>query len=92
MHPFASIDPYQLIFSLLFNLAVDGYWNVDLIAESFWEHEAVAILSIPVPQITRPDSLCWHYNKAGVYTVKSGYHLLQDCNPGVTELRVLPLT
>lgn len=30
-------------------IAADGYWNVDLIADSFWECEVDAILSIHVP-------------------------------------------
>ncbi|KAL5543171.1 hypothetical protein UlMin_010881 [Ulmus minor] len=36
---------------------------------------ADAILSLPLPRRTTPDTLLWHYDKSGHYTVRGGYWL-----------------
>ncbi|KAL5574983.1 hypothetical protein UlMin_016682 [Ulmus minor] len=50
-----------------------GQWNSSLITASFHHDEAAAILSLPTPNKPSVDSLTWHYNKRGNYTVRSGY-------------------
>ncbi|KAL5563736.1 hypothetical protein UlMin_033483 [Ulmus minor] len=41
-----------------------------------------AILSLPLPRRNVPDSILWHYDKSGHYTVRSGYWLASE-NKGV---------
>ncbi|KAK3231649.1 hypothetical protein Dsin_003530 [Dipteronia sinensis] len=53
----------------------NGCWNEGLIRESFWPEEADMILSTPCSIFKAPDSLMWHYDKFGNYSVRSGYHL-----------------
>ncbi|KAL5560757.1 hypothetical protein UlMin_036968 [Ulmus minor] len=48
-----------------------GQWNSSLITDSFHPDEAAAILSLPTPNRPTADSLTWHYNKRGHYTVRS---------------------
>ncbi|KAL5552848.1 hypothetical protein UlMin_040249 [Ulmus minor] len=50
-----------------------GQWNSSLITASFHPDEAAAILNLPTPNRPTIDSLTWHYNKRGHYTVRSGY-------------------
>ena len=51
-------------------------WNQILLQEMFDTKEAASINSIPLSRIGSPDRLVWHYDKKGVYTIKSGYKLL----------------
>ncbi|KAL5801831.1 hypothetical protein ACOSQ3_033463 [Xanthoceras sorbifolium] len=44
-----------------------------LVCNSFFEDEADCILFIPYSQ--RPNSICWHYDKHGQFSVKSAYWL-----------------
>ncbi|KAL5570630.1 hypothetical protein UlMin_027205 [Ulmus minor] len=60
-------------------ITVSGSWDSSLIRESFHEDEAEAILSLPLPRRTTPDTLLWHYDKSGHYTVRSGYWLANKC-------------
>ncbi|KAL5856496.1 hypothetical protein ACOSQ3_003954 [Xanthoceras sorbifolium] len=46
-----------------------------VIREAFHEEEADAILSIPPSSHAAVDAICWHYEKQGSYSVKSGYWL-----------------
>ncbi|KAL5550781.1 hypothetical protein UlMin_000957 [Ulmus minor] len=50
-----------------------GSWDTPLIRSSFHHDEAEAILSLPRPKHSYPDSLIWHYDKKGDYSVRSGY-------------------
>ncbi|KAL5574087.1 hypothetical protein UlMin_023684 [Ulmus minor] len=60
-------------------ITASGSWNSSLIRESFHEDEANAILSMPLPRRTTPDTLLWHYDKSGHYTVRSRYWLANKC-------------
>ncbi|KAL5551374.1 hypothetical protein UlMin_001550 [Ulmus minor] len=60
-------------------ITASGSWDSSLIRESFHEDEAEAILSLPLPRRTTSDSLLWHYDKSGHYTVRSGYWLANQC-------------
>lgn len=50
-----------------------GLWNEGLIKENFWPVDADLILQIPLSIVNQYDSLVWHFDKNGEYTVKSGY-------------------
>lgn len=52
-----------------------GCWNVQLIRQKFLPVDAELILKIPLPHVSRQDKLIWHYDKRGIYSVKSGYHV-----------------
>ncbi|KAL5574815.1 hypothetical protein UlMin_016514 [Ulmus minor] len=54
-------------------IIASGSWDSSLIRSSFHPDEAEAILSLPRPRHSYPDSLIWHYDKKGDYTVRSGY-------------------
>ncbi|KAL5570726.1 hypothetical protein UlMin_020323 [Ulmus minor] len=60
-------------------ITASGSWDSSLIRKSFHEDEANAILSLPLPRRTTPDTLLWHYDKSGNYTVRSGYWLANQC-------------
>ncbi|XP_037491762.1 uncharacterized protein LOC119369505 [Jatropha curcas] len=56
---------------------VDGEkrWDVGKLMTSFSARDVKAILSIPLFIHMVEDVVLWHYEKRGVYTVKSGYHV-----------------
>ena len=54
-----------------------GTWDEELIADVFWPEEAKHILSIPLKP-GYEDSVAWHFDHRGVFSVKSGYHVLED--------------
>ncbi|KAL5577665.1 hypothetical protein UlMin_019364 [Ulmus minor] len=54
-------------------ITASGSWDSSLIRSSFHHDEAEAILSLPRSRHSYPDSLIWHYDKKGDYTVRSGY-------------------
>jgi hypothetical protein len=49
-----------------------GSWDVALVRDCFWEEDAELILALPVHQ-GRDNTLAWHFDKHGVFTVKSAY-------------------
>jgi hypothetical protein len=56
-------------------------WKADLVKRIFLPHEASIILGIPLSIRDPIDSLVWKATKNGVYTVRSGYHLLlNECH------------
>jgi len=48
-----------------------------LIEEVFWEKDWGRILGIPI-KAGMDDLLAWHYDKKGIFSVKSSYHVLVD--------------
>ncbi|KAK3211353.1 hypothetical protein Dsin_016059 [Dipteronia sinensis] len=50
-------------------------WNNERLNQLLLPVDKMAILSIPVSWGRGKDSLRWHYEKMGVYTVKNGYCL-----------------
>ena len=50
-------------------------WDVELLGEIFSPRDAQAIASIPLSSKSPPDSLIWHWDNHGNYTVKSGYRI-----------------
>ncbi|KAK2634246.1 hypothetical protein Ddye_029038 [Dipteronia dyeriana] len=68
-----------------------GGWNVPLVRESFLPEDAEAILSMPFGTSQSTDSLIWHYENYGTYSVRSGYkigcHMAQpDSSSGLNSL------
>ncbi|CAL1376561.1 unnamed protein product [Linum trigynum] len=53
-------------------------WKKDLLVSLFMPESVDLILAIPLPVSHSFDSLIWHYDSSGAYTVKSGYHLLSN--------------
>lgn len=54
-----------------------GKWDTRLVKDVFWEEDAAVILAIPV-YADREDTLAWHYDKNGLFSVKSVYKLQRD--------------
>jgi hypothetical protein len=53
-------------------------WNEDLIRKIFYPPDAEHILQIKLPFFSGEDYLAWHYEKSGLFTVKSAYRLAMD--------------
>ncbi|KAL5833037.1 hypothetical protein ACOSQ3_016711 [Xanthoceras sorbifolium] len=58
--------------------SVSGGWNSSFIRSHFSPLDAAAILSLPSPSFSSPDRLIWHFNKDGLFSVKSCYWLAQE--------------
>uniref|UniRef100_A0A803QFP1 Uncharacterized protein n=1 Tax=Cannabis sativa TaxID=3483 RepID=A0A803QFP1_CANSA len=69
----------------------DGSWDVFELERFFISTYVEGILSITLARGPDNDSWCWHYDKEGVYNVKSGYSLVWSlqCEEGVAD--VVPL-
>ena len=52
---------------------VDSTWDADLVQSIFWGVDASRILQIPITS-GREDCVAWHYNRSGLFSVKSAYH------------------
>ncbi|XP_062014305.1 uncharacterized protein LOC133730800 [Rosa rugosa] len=50
-------------------------WMVDWLEELFFPEEVELITKIPLSLRNPADRLIWHYDKHGLYNVKSGYHV-----------------
>ncbi|CAL9022256.1 unnamed protein product [Prunus brigantina] len=61
-----------------------GQWNVPLVKQVFWDQEVEAILQIPLVSLAHHDCLIWHYERNGLYSVRSGYRIacLEKDNTG----------
>jgi hypothetical protein len=65
---------------------IDGQWDSELIESIFWPIYAHRILQIPLtPERGREDLVAWHYNKLGLFTVRSGYYDRWDYRFGRKE-------
>uniref|UniRef100_A0A2N9G6K5 Reverse transcriptase domain-containing protein n=1 Tax=Fagus sylvatica TaxID=28930 RepID=A0A2N9G6K5_FAGSY len=65
-------------------------WKEGIIKSSFLPNEAEAILGIPLSSMHPKDTAVWSGTKNGIYSVRSGYHVLlsegsRDC-PGSSEI------
>ncbi|KAL5844811.1 hypothetical protein ACOSQ4_010769 [Xanthoceras sorbifolium] len=54
---------------------VTGSWDSELVHCSFHADEADAILSILSTCHFVADSICWHYDSRGLFSVKNGYRI-----------------
>jgi hypothetical protein len=53
-------------------------WNTDRVQEAFVPMDAELVLNIPLPTRQQDDWWAWHYEKRGVFTVRSAYRMLVD--------------
>ena len=60
----------------LINL-VTGTWDEELVRDMFWEEVYKLILALLVSE-GRDNSLAWHYDKHGNFSVRSAYRVCRD--------------
>jgi hypothetical protein len=53
-------------------------WREDLVRKVFYPPDADTVLQIKLPAFHGEDHLAWHYEKTGLFTVKSAYRLALD--------------
>jgi hypothetical protein len=53
-------------------------WNEPLIRKMFLFHEAEEILNLRIPASEGDDILSWHYEKSGLFSVRSAYKLAME--------------
>jgi hypothetical protein len=53
-------------------------WKVDALEKFFLPMDVQAIQQIPISYIRRPDFLAWHYERTGVFSVRSAYRMLME--------------
>jgi hypothetical protein len=53
--------------------SVDLTWDADLVRSIFWGIDATRILQIPITW-GREDCVAWHFNRSGLFSVRSAYH------------------
>ena len=51
----------------------DATWDVDLVKSIFWPIDVPLILQIPITP-GREDLVAWHFNRNGIFSVRSTYH------------------
>jgi hypothetical protein len=61
-----------------------GQWDSESIDSIFWPINAHRILQIPLTP-EREDLVAWHYNKTGLFTVRSAYYRQWDYRFGRKE-------
>lgn len=49
-----------------------GSWDAQLVRDVFWDEDAEVILALPVHG-GRANTLAWHFDKHGIFSVKSAY-------------------
>lgn len=61
-------------------------WRRDLVFSCFNRYEAQQVLNIPISQRLPEDTLIWHWERDGMYSVKTAYHMLceeyENLQPG----------
>lgn len=50
-------------------------WNIELIRQNFHNFDAEEICKIRIPRSDMEDCIAWHYEKNGVFSVRSAYKL-----------------
>ncbi|KAK3221480.1 hypothetical protein Dsin_008505 [Dipteronia sinensis] len=63
-------------------------WNIDLLQRCFIADDVDMILSIPSSNSSMDDSMLWHFEKDGMYLVRSGYRVRRNLssNPSSSGL------
>ncbi|KAG7967967.1 hypothetical protein I3843_08G127700 [Carya illinoinensis] len=62
-------------------------WKVDLARQIFEKDEADLILSLPISPVEAEDRLIWKNSKDGKFSVRSAYHMEQQC-PAASDVWV----
>jgi hypothetical protein len=58
-------------------------WNMELVREIFYPEDAECILNLKLPSQTCEDFHAWHFERNGIFSVKSTYKLAYNLNYGV---------
>ncbi|KAK3222258.1 hypothetical protein Dsin_009283 [Dipteronia sinensis] len=68
-------------------ISLSGGWDMQKINCNFDKEDVQEILSIPLGSGKTEDTMMWHCDKRGLYTVKSGYCIGQELagSPGVSN-------
>ena len=56
-------------------LGEDNQWDQKMVEDNFVIADVVEIMKIPLPRTPTEDKICWHYDKRGLFSVRSAYHL-----------------
>ncbi|PKA51794.1 hypothetical protein AXF42_Ash008023 [Apostasia shenzhenica] len=56
----------------------DGWWNIPILKENFFQEDIKAIYSIPLGDLQTPDCKIWALHYSGKYSVRSGYNFIQE--------------
>ncbi|PNT62574.1 hypothetical protein BRADI_4g05372v3 [Brachypodium distachyon] len=59
-----------------------GTWDNALIHDIFWPIDAQRILKVPIARTFVEDFVAWHFNKSGLFSVRSAYHMEWDHQHG----------
>ncbi|KAK3204144.1 hypothetical protein Dsin_018190 [Dipteronia sinensis] len=85
-----SVASVPFLFLFCFSEFEDGFsgggfidkhglcWNLRRLEEYFLEVDRELILAIPISIGDKPDCWMWHFDKKGIYNVKSGYRVACD--------------
>ena len=60
-------------------------WKVELVKQVFHEFDADEICKLRIPREDVEDCVAWHYEKSGIFTVKSAYKLADSIHRNKTE-------
>ena len=71
--PIPSFRAFELHLFFRLHQPMDATWDVDLVKSIFWPVDVNWILQIPLT-LGREDCVAWHYNRNGMFSVKSAYH------------------
>lgn len=71
----------ELINPITLTCPITLTWDEDLLKAIFWPTDVYRILQIPITS-GRDDLVVWHYNRSGLFSVRSAYHCQWDCKFG----------
>ena len=74
--PYGSTIPNPTVRVSELIMGATASWNRQVIQENFMPIDARVILEIPLCTRNIPDFWAWHYEKHGVFSVKSAYKML----------------
>ena len=69
-----SADPPQLVSELIDETSRS--WNTQKLNEHFIAPDVAFIQNIPLSFKVQPDFWAWHYDRRGIFTVKSAYRMI----------------
>jgi hypothetical protein len=56
-------------------------WDEQLIRTHLYPHDAEEVLKVRLTERAEEDFIVWHFERSGVFTVKSAYRLAMDSDP-----------
>ena len=64
-------------------------WDEQLIRDIFWPTDAQRILNIPLAMGMMEDFVSWHYERSGIFSVRTAYHMEWE-NGRILILKTIP--